>query len=118
MPSRLRGVTVCRLKGSVGCTFCAEVVILAAPATVQFVRCGNFQNLNTGCRLWAEKFRRHFANEIRRRSAGKLGDKWYLDEVVISIGGKKHCCGGPSIRMASFSMYWCRAAVIPRPPNV
>ncbi|PYE43299.1 putative transposase [Rhizobium sp. PP-F2F-G20b] len=41
-------------------------------------------------RLWAEKFGRRFANEIRRRSAGKLGDKWYLDEVVISIGGKKH----------------------------
>lgn len=31
-------------------------------------------------RLWAEKFGRHFANDIRRRSAGKLGDKWYLDE--------------------------------------
>jgi putative transposase len=41
-------------------------------------------------RLWAEKFGRHFANGNRRRSAGKLGDKWYLDEVVISIGGKKH----------------------------
>lgn len=40
--------------------------------------------------LWAEKFGRHFANDIRRRSAGRLGDKWYLDEVVISIGGKKH----------------------------
>jgi putative transposase len=40
-------------------------------------------------RLWAEKFGRHFANEIRRRSAGMLGDKWHLDEVVISIGGKK-----------------------------
>jgi putative transposase len=41
-------------------------------------------------RLWVEKFGRHFTNEIRRRSAGELGDKWYLDEVVISIGGKKH----------------------------
>lgn len=41
-------------------------------------------------RLWVEKFDRHFANDIRRRSAGRLGDKWYLDEVVISIGGKKH----------------------------
>lgn len=41
-------------------------------------------------RLWAEKFGRHFANEIRRRSAGKLGDKWHLDEVVITIQGKKH----------------------------
>jgi len=41
-------------------------------------------------RLWAEKLGRYFANEIRRRSAGKLGVKWRLDEVVISIGGKKH----------------------------
>ncbi|AKI03536.1 transposase (plasmid) [Hoeflea sp. IMCC20628] len=40
--------------------------------------------------LWAEKFGWHFANEIRQRSAGKLADKWYLDEVVINIGGKKH----------------------------
>jgi putative transposase len=41
-------------------------------------------------RLWVEKFGRYFANEIRRRSAGKLGVKWHRDEVVISIGGKKH----------------------------
>ncbi|URK86105.1 IS6 family transposase (plasmid) [Rhizobium sp. RCAM05350] len=41
-------------------------------------------------RLWAEKFGRHFANDIRKRSAGRLGDKWHLDEVVISIAGKKH----------------------------
>ncbi|MCM2477417.1 IS6 family transposase [Rhizobium sp. CG5] len=41
-------------------------------------------------RLWAEKFGRHFANHIRKRSAGRLGDKWHLDEVVITIGGKKH----------------------------
>jgi putative transposase len=40
-------------------------------------------------RDWAEKFGRHFANEIRRRSAGRLGDKWHLDEVVVSIAGKK-----------------------------
>jgi putative transposase len=32
-------------------------------------------------RTWAEKFGRHFANEIRRRSAGCLGDKWHLDGV-------------------------------------
>lgn len=41
-------------------------------------------------RLWADKFGRDFANDIRKRSAGKLGDKWYLDEVVITIGGRKH----------------------------
>ncbi|WP_416068470.1 IS6 family transposase [Rhizobium sp. ZK1] len=41
-------------------------------------------------RLWAEKFGRAFAREIRRRSVGRLGDKWHLDEAVVSIGGKKH----------------------------
>jgi two-component sensor histidine kinase len=41
-------------------------------------------------RLWAEKFGRAFAKEIRRRSAGRLGDKWHLDEAVVSIRGKKH----------------------------
>ena len=41
-------------------------------------------------RLWAEKFGRTFANEIRCRSSGWLGDKWHLDEAVVSNGGKKH----------------------------
>ncbi|WP_245502876.1 IS6 family transposase [Rhizobium ruizarguesonis] len=41
-------------------------------------------------RLWAEKFGRAFANEIRRRSSGRLGDKWYLDETIVSIRGRKH----------------------------
>lgn len=41
-------------------------------------------------RLWAEKFGRAFASEIRRRSAGRFGDKWHLDEAVVSIRGKKH----------------------------
>ena len=33
--------------------------------------------------------RRGFANQIRRRLPAP-GDKWHLDEVVISIGGQKH----------------------------
>ncbi|AHD03584.1 IS6 family transposase [Leisingera methylohalidivorans] len=41
-------------------------------------------------RAWAEKFGREFSKTIRRRSAGKFGGKWHLDEVVISIGGCKH----------------------------
>ena len=40
-------------------------------------------------RRWAEKFGRDFANQIRRR-APQLGDKWHLDEVVITINGKQH----------------------------
>jgi putative transposase len=40
-------------------------------------------------RRWAERFGRDFANKIRRR-ASRFGDKWHLDEVVISINDKKH----------------------------
>ena len=40
-------------------------------------------------RLWTEKFGRHLADEIRRRSASRAWRKCYLDEVVIAIGGKK-----------------------------
>jgi putative transposase len=36
-------------------------------------------------RLWAEKFGRHFANDIQRRSAGRLGDKWYLGDVEFRM---------------------------------
>jgi putative transposase len=40
-------------------------------------------------RQWALKFGQAFANEIRRRLP-RAGDKWHLDEVVITIGGTKH----------------------------
>jgi putative transposase len=40
-------------------------------------------------RLWALKFGQSFAKQIRRRLPSS-GDKWHLDEVVISIAGKKH----------------------------
>ena len=39
-------------------------------------------------RRWAEKFGRKFATTLRRR-APQLGDKWHLDEVVITIHGEK-----------------------------
>jgi putative transposase len=40
-------------------------------------------------RQWALKFGQSFANQIRRRLPAS-GDKWHLDEVAISIAGKKH----------------------------
>jgi putative transposase len=40
-------------------------------------------------RRWAEKFGREFASRIRRRTP-RPGDRWHLDEVVISIAGQKH----------------------------
>jgi putative transposase len=40
-------------------------------------------------RQWALKFGQDYANQIRRRLPAP-GDKWHLDEVVISIAGRKH----------------------------
>ena len=40
-------------------------------------------------RQWALKFGQPLANQIRRRLPS-AGDKWHLDEVVITIAGKKH----------------------------
>src|SRR5208282_1160401 len=40
-------------------------------------------------RQWGLKFGREFVNRIRRR-APRRGDKWHLDEVVITIAGTKH----------------------------
>jgi putative transposase len=41
-------------------------------------------------RIWSEKFGRQFAADIHRRSAGQFDEKWHLDEVVITMRGKKH----------------------------
>jgi putative transposase len=41
-------------------------------------------------RCRAETFGRTRASKIRRR-APQFGDKWHLDEVVISINGKTRC---------------------------
>ena len=38
---------------------------------------------------WGLKFGREFANRIRRRAPCR-GDKWHLDEVVVTIAGTKH----------------------------
>jgi putative transposase len=40
-------------------------------------------------RQWCLKFGQSSANELRRRRP-RCGDKWYLDEIVLSIRGKKH----------------------------
>lgn len=40
-------------------------------------------------RLWVNRFGGHFAHCIKR-DRPKTNNKWHLDEVVITIGGKKH----------------------------
>src|SRR5712671_1096483 len=49
-------------------------------------------------RQWGLKFGREFANRIRRWAPHR-GDKWHLDEVVISIAGKR--------RRSLFRHRWC-----------
>ena len=40
-------------------------------------------------RQWTLKFGQRYANELRRRQP-RRGDKWHLDEVVLTIKGKHH----------------------------
>ena len=39
---------------------------------------------------WTAKFGPKFAHQLRRRSRGNFADKWHLDEMVVSIKGKKY----------------------------
>lgn len=39
---------------------------------------------------WAVKFGLKFAQQLRRRSRGHFADKWRLDEMVVTIKGKKY----------------------------
>jgi hypothetical protein len=40
-------------------------------------------------RKWCRKFRQPYANQLRRRQP-RPGEKWHLDEVFLTIQGKRH----------------------------
>src|SRR5215216_6899802 len=40
-------------------------------------------------RQWCRTFGQQYANQLRRRRA-RTGDKWHLDEVFLTIKGKRH----------------------------
>ena len=40
-------------------------------------------------RRWCVKFGPDYARRLRRRQ-GRLGDTWFLDEVFVTINGKRH----------------------------
>jgi putative transposase len=40
-------------------------------------------------RKWCRKFGQDYANQLRRRRP-RPGDKWHLDEVVLTINGERH----------------------------
>src|SRR6202035_3821976 len=67
-------------------------------------------------RQWGLKFGREFANRIRRR-APRRGDKWHLDEVVVSFAGKKHWLWRAIDQDGFVSMFSSRAGATRRPPN-
>jgi putative transposase len=40
-------------------------------------------------RQWGKKFGKAFSDQIRQRASAR-GDKWHMDEVVVSIAGEQH----------------------------
>ena len=40
-------------------------------------------------RKWFRKFRQDYANQLRRQRP-RPGDKWYMDEVFLTINGERH----------------------------
>jgi putative transposase len=40
-------------------------------------------------RKWCRKFAQPYANQLRRRRP-RPGDKWHLDEVLLTIHGERH----------------------------
>lgn len=48
-------------------------------------------------RRWGKKFGPDYARRVRRKKPSG-NDVWHLDEVVVTIAGRKHGSGGPSIR--------------------
>ena len=41
-------------------------------------------------RQWCLRFGQEYANQLRQRQA-RPGDKWHLDEVFLTINGKRLC---------------------------
>ncbi len=82
-----------------GCRFPAEVISHAVwlpfrfPLSLRMVdgllaACGIVVSHETVCQ-WAPRFGQVFASQVRRRLP-VAGDKWHLDEVVLTIAGVKH----------------------------
>ncbi len=67
-------------------------------------------------RALAEMFGRELAKAIRHRLAGKLGDKWHLDEVVIE--GRKHWLRQAVDQEGARWMCWVKPAAIGGPGSV
>src|SRR5258708_17860555 len=66
------------------------------PLLAQFSRCRRADDAQRGIavtyetvRQWCLKFGQTYANELRHRRP-RCGDKWHMDEVFLTIRGKRH----------------------------
>ena len=63
-------------------------------------------------RQWGKKFGKAFSDRIRQRAPAR-GDKWHMDEVVVSIAGEQHWLWRAVDQNGSFSTSWSSAAETP-----
>ena len=66
-------------------------------------------------RQWCATFGQVDANRLRR-SPGRPGDKWHLDEVFIGSTARSTTCGARSASTAMSSTSWCSHADTRWPP--
>jgi putative transposase len=67
-------------------------------------------------RQWALKFGQAYANSLRRRQP-RRGDKWHLDEVVLTMNGKHHYRWRAVIRTGTRLTFWFNPDVTGTPPS-
>jgi putative transposase len=78
-----------------------SVVILSHAVWLYFRFCRSFRDVEElllergvvvtyeAIRKWCRKFGQQYANQLRRRRP-RRGDKWHLDEMVLTIKGERH----------------------------
>jgi hypothetical protein len=67
-------------------------------------------------RRWGRKFGPAYAKQLRWRRPSRQ-DVWHLDDVVISIAGRKHWLGVPLIKVAMFSTRLFKADATRKPSS-
>jgi putative transposase len=55
-------------------------------------------------RQWCKKFGRQDANQLRRRRA-QPGNTWHLDEVFLTINGRRYYLWQAVNKMATYSIF-------------
>ena len=67
-------------------------------------------------RRWSVKFGLGIARRIRTIAMAR-GDRWHLDEVVVTINGKKHWLWRAVDQRGAVSMCWCKVGATGTQPG-